>query len=135
VEDDESMRRLMAATLEEYGYDVVEAADGIDLLGWLGSSLWNPTDGGVDVIISDVNLPDLTALEVMAALRTQHAAVPVILVTASDDTTVHEQGYDLGASIVLKKPFDVQDLGALVASIRRRQGRATAMAGMLDRID
>ena len=120
VEDDESMRRLMAASLEECGYDVIEAADGVDLLGWLGSSLWSPTEDDVDVIISDVNLPDLTALEVMKALRTQHAAVPLILVTASEDPTVEDQAYLLGASIVLKKPFDVEDLGALVTSLRRR---------------
>jgi len=120
VEDDESMRRLIAATLLKWGYDVVEAADGIDLLGWLASALSSPTDDRLDVIVSDVNLPDLTALEVMAALRTHYADVPIILVIAANDSTVSERGYDLGASIVLRKPFDVADLGALVKSIGRR---------------
>jgi CheY-like chemotaxis protein len=120
VEDDDAMRRLMAATLDAFGYDVVEAGDGIDLLGWLGASLWDPSGDCVDVIVSDVNLPDMTALEVMEALRLHHGAVPVILVTASDDPTVDERAYDLGASIVLRKPFDVADLGALVTRVRRR---------------
>lgn len=119
VEDDDAMRRLMATTLDAYGYDVVEAGDGIDLLGWLGASLWDPSGDGVDVIVSDVNLPDMTALEVMEALRVHHGGVPVILVTASNDPTIDERAYDLGASVVLRKPFDVADLGALVTSVRR----------------
>ncbi len=120
VEDDDAMRRLMATTLGSLGYDVVEAGDGIDLLGWLGSSLWDPSGDGVDVIVSDVNLPDMTALEVMEALRVHRGGVPVILVTASDDPTVDARAQDLGAAIVLRKPFDVMDLGALVTRVRRR---------------
>lgn len=124
VEDDDAMRRLMASTLDAFGYDVVEAGDGIDLLGWLGASLWDPSGDGVDVVVADVNLPDMTALEVMEALRTHHGGVPVILVTASDDPAVDARAHDLGASIVLRKPFDVADLGALVWSVRRRQRTA-----------
>jgi CheY-like chemotaxis protein len=121
VEDDDAMRRLMATTLDAFGYDVIEAGDGIDLLGWLGASLWDPSGDGVDIVVADVNLPDMTALEVMEALHVHHGGVPVILVTASDDPTVDERAYELGASLVLRKPFDVADLADLVTRVRRRE--------------
>ena len=121
VEDDDSMRRLIVATLRHRGFDVVEAAYGIELLGWMGSALWHPTENELDVIVSDVNLPDLTALEVMEALRTCNTAVPVVLVTGSSDVGLNEKAYELGVSAVLRKPFDVEDLGALVMSLRRRR--------------
>jgi CheY-like chemotaxis protein len=130
VENDDRVRRLIVATLRQRGCDVVEAEYGIDLLGWMGSALWSPTENEFDVIVSDVDLPDLTALEVMAALRTYDTAVPVILVTASRDLRLNELAYELGASVVLRKPFDVNDLAALVTSLRVRRpvGRSVRMS-------
>jgi len=121
VEDDGHMRRLMAATLEGCGYHVVQAEDGVDLLGWIGDSMWNSTDT-LDAIVSDVNLPDMTAIEVLSALRARDSQVPIILVTAFEDERLHEQAYELGASAVLKKPFDLEDLRALVARLAGRDG-------------
>jgi CheY-like chemotaxis protein len=120
VEDDEHMRCLIATTLRQRGCHVVEAAQGVDLLGWMGSALWNPPENELDVIVSDVNLPDLTALEVMASLRACSGAVPVILVTASDEVGLSERAYQLGATAVFRKPVDLSALGALVTSLRAR---------------
>lgn len=114
VEDDPHMRRLLVATLEARGCDVIEAEDGVDLLGWMGQSMWSPGDGGLDAIISDVNLPDMTALEVLAALRARDATVPVVLVTASEDEQMPRRATELGASAVLRKPLDLDALTALV---------------------
>ena len=119
VEDDGHMRRLMAATLERCGYQVVEAEDGVDLLGWIGDSMQNSTDT-LDAIVSDVNLPDLTAIEVLAALRARDSQVPIILVTALDDERIHKQAYELGVSAVLKKPFDLDDLRKVVVRLAAR---------------
>jgi DNA-binding response OmpR family regulator len=119
VEDDGHMRRLMAATLERCGYQVVEAEDGVDLLGWIGELMSNSTDT-FDAIVSDVNLPDLTAIEVLAALRARDSQVPIILVTALDDERIHKQAYELGVSAVLKKPFDLDDLRKVVVRLAAR---------------
>ena len=119
VEDDGHMRRLMAASLEAYGYQVVQAEDGVDLLGWIGDSMWNATDT-LDAIVSDVNLPDITAIEVLTALRARDSQVPIILVTAFEDAHIREQAYELGASAVLKKPFDLDDLRTLVGRFASR---------------
>ena len=127
VEDDGHMRRLMAATLEACGYQVVEAEDGVDLLGWIGDSMWNSTDT-LDAIVSDVNLPDLTAIEVLAALRARDSQVPIILVTAFDDERIHKRAYELGVSAVLKKPFDLDEFRKVVMRLTARDASRVAAA-------
>jgi CheY-like chemotaxis protein len=117
VEDDDQMRRMLVATLTTRGCDVVEAEQGVDLLGWMGQAMESPTDDALDAIVSDVNLPDMTALEVLSALRARDATVPVILVTASEDEEIHRHAYDLGATVILKKPLDLDDLSALVRAL------------------
>jgi CheY-like chemotaxis protein len=131
VEDDAHMRRLLVATLETDGCEVVEAEDGVDLLGWMGQSMWSPADGALDAIVSDVNLPDMTALEVLAALRARDSTVPVILVTASEDANVLREASELGATAILKKPLDLEDLCALV----RRLAAGTTLAANAPRCD
>jgi two-component system OmpR family response regulator len=117
VEDDAHMRRLLVAALTTRGCDVIEAEDGVDLLGWMGQTMWSPTDDALDAIVSDVNLPDMTALEVLSALRARDAVVPVILVTASQDARVHREACELGATVILKKPLDLDDLSARVRAL------------------
>jgi two-component system, OmpR family, response regulator RpaA len=119
VEDDGQMRRLIAARLHARGYDVVEAEDGVDLLGWMGSVMWTPEDTPLDAIVTDVILPDLTALEVLAALRVRDAAIPIILVTGVTDEQVHQEAYALGASAILTKPFDFDELGTLLTGLTK----------------
>jgi CheY-like chemotaxis protein len=131
VEDDAHMRRLLVATLETDGCDVVEAEDGVDLLGWMGQSMWSPADDTLDAIVSDVNLPDMTALEVLAALRARDSTIPVILVTASEDVNVHREASELGATAILKKPLDLEDLSALV----RRLAAGTTSGELARRCD
>jgi CheY-like chemotaxis protein len=117
VEDDEPLRHLMAARLRACGYDVVEAEDGVDLLGWMGSTMWTPDEAPLDAVVTDVNLPDMTALEVLAALRVRDGAIPIVLVTGITDADVHREAYALGAAAILTKPFDLDELGTVLTGL------------------
>jgi CheY-like chemotaxis protein len=117
VEDDEQLRRLMVARLRARGYDVVEAEDGVDLLGWMGSTMWTPGEAPLDAVVTDVNLPDMTALEVLAALRVRDSAIPIVLVTGVTDADVHREAYALGATAIITKPFDLDELGTVLAGL------------------
>jgi len=117
VEDDGQLRRLMVTRLRARGYDVVEAEDGVDLLGWMGSTMWTPDDAPLDAVVTDVNLPDMTALEVLAALRVRDSAIPIVLVTGVTDVEVHREAYALGASAILTKPFDLDELGTVLTDL------------------
>lgn len=111
AEDDEHLRRLLASTLRRDGFEVIEAWDGAELLGWIGSLLLHPQDGRqVDLIISDVRMPLVTGLDVLARLRRVDWVTPVILITAFGDETVHAEAKRLGAVAVFDKPFDLNDV-------------------------
>jgi two-component system response regulator RegX3 len=110
VEDDDDHRRLMAWMLRAEGCEVVEAATGVELLDWIGAATSGPRSARFDVIVSDVNMPDMTAIEVLAGWRYGAWPVPLVLVSASDDPTMRSEAHSLGAVAVLKKPVAATDL-------------------------
>ncbi|HZN59924.1 MAG TPA: response regulator [Planctomycetota bacterium] len=117
AEDDREMRTLLAWELEDKGFEVVEATDGIDLLKHMAPILSHvDTCSRFDVIVSDIRMPGLTGMEILAGLRKRDKLTPVILITAFGDDITHAEAEELGASAMLDKPFDTGDL---VTTIRR----------------
>jgi CheY-like chemotaxis protein len=106
VEDDDDQRRLIAWMLRSQGWEVLEAASGVDLLDWIGKVTSTPMRVPFDVIVSDVNMPDLSALEVLSGWRYGRWPTPIVLVTASDEATMRSEARALGASAVLAKPIE-----------------------------
>lgn len=81
--------------------------------------------GRFDAVVLDVMLPDGSGLDVLAALRAQGDATPVLLLTALDEAPDRVRGLDGGADDYLGKPFDLDELNARVRAIARRgHGRA-----------
>lgn len=111
AEDDDRMRHLLATTLRRAGFDVTEARDGAELLECLGELHRNSLDGRpVDLVITDINMPTLTGLDVLTELRWDDWAIPVILITAFGDDETHSEGHRLGAAAVFNKPFELNTL-------------------------
>lgn len=109
AEDDPAFRQLLASVLRADGFEVFEARNGAELLDWIDELV----DGGtiaVDLVISDVQMPVVSGLDVLAALRRRARAMPVILITAFGDEHTHEEAQRLGAAAVFDKPFDLADL-------------------------
>jgi len=120
VEDDADMRRLIAAVLRQDGYAVVEASGGVDLLDWV--ELTTGTHRGFfEAIVSDINMPDLSALEALEALRARPWKTPVILITAFGDSATRERADGLGVAMVLDKPLDLDALRAALSAVARRR--------------
>jgi two-component system OmpR family response regulator len=113
ADDDEDMRTLIAETLRRDGHHVGEARDGVDLLERLGEALDDPSRRAV-VVVTDVLMPNLSGLGVLAALRRSRWQVPVILMTALEDESVITVAERFGAVTVFKKPVDVDDLRTAV---------------------
>ena len=113
AEDDAEMRALVSDDLRRAGYSVVECADGVALLRRLDSV--NRTQGvGVDLVVSDVRMPELTGLEVLERLRGADPFTPYIVVTAFGSAETRCAAARLGAIAVLDKPFEIKDLLRLV---------------------
>lgn len=115
VEDDVELRRMVAAALRRDGYHVVECADGPAALDRIGEAL---VDGRSErlpaLIVSDVRLPGFDGLEILEAVQAALAHVPVVLVTAFPDEQLYRRAFALGARNVLAKPFDLDELRAVV---------------------
>ena len=100
------------------------------LLG--GSVLPRLKQGGVDLVILDVGLPDRSGFEVCRELRTT-SAVPVVFLTARNDEIDRVLGLELGADDYMAKPFSPRELVARVrARLRRHEGGETQRRGRFE---
>jgi CheY-like chemotaxis protein len=124
AEDDPDMRRLLATSLRMAGHKVIEATDGIEVLDRMESAILHAGADQFDVIVSDVNMPGLSGLDVLATLRSTHWMTPVVLITAFGDEETRTEARELGAAAVLDKPLDPEVLRCAV--------RAAAMARSAD---
>lgn len=114
VDDDDDMRVLLSRRLVEEGYDVHDATSGTELLRVIESiqvDRW-PLDG-VDLIVLDNRMPEMTGLEAVRRLRSARWEMPVVLVTAFPDEDVREEAAALRVS-VLAKPFSMDLLSNVV---------------------
>ena len=110
AEDDPDMRRLVAAVLRGAGHRVVEATDGLQILDRIDSTICSARPHLFDVIVTDVHMPGLSGLDVLAALRCTRWTTPVILITAFGDEETRSEARALGAIDILDKPFNPDNL-------------------------
>jgi DNA-binding response OmpR family regulator len=114
IEDDTAIRTALRLALEDEGYTVHEAKDGVD--GLAKFSELNP-----DLVLLDLRLPDISGFEVCRQLR-QHSIVPIIMVTAQTDTHDLVAGLEAGADDYVTKPVVAKELAARIrAALRRTQ--------------
>lgn len=114
------MRQLLAFTLQRDGFDVTAARDGAELLDWIGDLRLDPgRRPTVDLIITDIRMPALSGLDVLAELRWDSCAIPVIVITAFGDEETHGKARRLGAVAVFDKPFELHDIRAAALSYTR----------------
>jgi two-component system OmpR family response regulator len=113
VDDEESLLEMLASALRFGGYDVATAAEGFDALREVRKE--EP-----DLIVLDVNLPDIDGFEVCRRLRRDGIATPVIFLTARDDIEDLRTGFRHGGDDYLTKPFSLDELGLRIEAVLRR---------------
>lgn len=112
VDDSTTMRDMVGFTLRGAGYEVVLAEDGMDALAQLKTER-------VDLVITDINMPNLDGIGLVAKLRDDPAyrTTPILILTTESDTTKRQQGKDAGATGWLVKPFDPRKLVSVVQKV------------------
>jgi two-component system, chemotaxis family, chemotaxis protein CheY len=101
ADDSRVMRQIVIRTLRQAGYDdheIVEAEDGRDALDKVGSE--EP-----DLVLSDWNMPNMTGLECLQALRGSGSEVPFGFVTSEGSPEMREKAASAGALFLIAKPF------------------------------
>ena len=112
VDDDESLRRLVAAYLESESYDVKEAADGPSALAAVEAE-------APQLVVLDLMLPGMNGLEVARRIRLERTT-PILMLTARGSEDDMLQGFEAGADDYLVKPFSPKVLVARVKAVLRR---------------
>ena len=138
VDDDPDIRAMLAITLEDFGYEVREAGDGVQALSALES---NPPDA----MVLDVMMPSLDGFGVLRELRRRDLApdTRVMLLTCKTEERDFVRGWELGADEYLTKPFDPDTLvrkldellSASVEDLRDRREHELQKAELLDRLE
>jgi PAS domain S-box-containing protein len=112
VEDEPAVRRLVRTVLEDGGYRIREAANGREALEYMERGA-----GRVDLILTDVVMPDVTGPELVARLAPLEQALPVLFMSGYADTQLLSRGLDQSTIGVLRKPFTGEQLTTRVAEI------------------
>ena len=115
IEDEVLLAESVAAMLRARGYEVELAFDG-------DTGLQYAKLGVYDLVILDVMMPGLNGYQVARQLRSDHCAVPILMLTARSDVMDRIEGLNAGADYYLTKPFDSRELLACVGALLRRQG-------------
>lgn len=123
IEDEEAMRLLLAEYLEYLGYRVLVAPDGTTALD-LGSR------APFDVALVDINLPDLSGLEVMAELRKRGVTSPFVIVSGNLRESYVDHIEPLGVREVLEKPIDLDDLERVLEEVTGEEEPPAKAAGL-----
>jgi two-component system KDP operon response regulator KdpE len=118
VDDERPIRRFLATALGAHGYDVAEAATGVEALRLAAT-------GRPELVILDLGLPDMDGLEVLQQLR-EWSAVPVIVVSVREHETDKVALLDAGADDYLTKPFGAGELLARIRAALRRAASPVA---------
>jgi two-component system chemotaxis response regulator CheY len=114
VEDSPTMRSLLIAALDELSEPakIVEVENGFEALRLLPRGAW-------DLIITDINMPDINGLELVSFVKSNEAyrSVPLIIVSTEGSERDRSKGLELGANAYIVKPFEPQDLRDLVEDL------------------
>lgn len=121
VEDDRMIAEGVRKALRGEGFAVDWVQDG-------DAALTAATSETYDLVLLDLGLPKRDGLDVLRSLRARGNALPVLIVTARDAIADRVKGLDAGADDYLVKPFDLDELGARMrALIRRQAGRCESV--------
>jgi DNA-binding NarL/FixJ family response regulator len=118
VDDDPGLLLAVSETLRAEGYDVKTARRGAEALVIVAQSL-------PDLVISDIRMPGMDGYQLVKNLRSNQRTrlVPIVFLTAKDETADRIQGFRTGVDAYLTKPFEPDELVAIVAAILMRVER------------
>jgi two-component system OmpR family response regulator len=115
VDDEEPLSDLVSSALRFAGYTVTTESNGFDALRTIKTE-------APDLIVLDVNMPELDGFEVCRRIRRDGVQTPVIFLTARDDIDDLRTGFRQGGDDYLTKPFSLEELGLRIEALLRRAG-------------
>ena len=128
VEDNEQLRRFISENLRD-NYNIMTAGNGVEAIKVLDRK-------NVDLIVSDIMMPDMDGIELAKAVRNNpvFTHIPIVLLSAKTDVETKVEGLNIGADAYIEKPFSIEQLKAQIKSIfdSRRRLQQSLMKSPLD---
>jgi len=126
-DDEPAVRFALAEVMTAAGHAVIACASGAEAIGRLGRE-------AVDVIVTDLSMPGIDGMQVLAAARADPSGIPVVMVTARGSERAAVEAMKAGAFDYLAKPFDIEELAATVArALETRQLKAEVRRAVVER--
>ena len=116
VDDEPNIRDLLSASLRFQGHQVLTAANGNEAINKI-------VDNQPDIVLLDVMLPDISGFGVTKKIRSLGIEVPILFLTARDDTEDTVTGLTVGGDDYVTKPFSLDEIIARISAIMRRTGK------------
>ena len=116
VDDEPNIRDLLSASLRFQGHQVLTAANGNEAINKI-------VDNQPDIVLLDVMLPDISGFGVTKKIRSLGIEVPILFLTARDDTEDKVTGLTVGGDDYVTKPFSLDEIIARISAIMRRTGK------------
>ena len=113
VEDDVKLNYIVCSFLNDNGYHAISCKNGTEAFDRI---LEEP----VNLIVSDIMMPEMDGFEFAAEIRKQDKAIPILFMTARDDMGAKQKGYSLGIDDYMVKPIEMDELLLRVAALLRR---------------
>ena len=117
VEDDKNLRKLIITTLKRNDYETYEATNGIEALDVIEKEY-------IDLVISDIMMPEMDGIELTKDLRGSNYKVPILLITAKSTINDKREGFLSGADDYMVKPIDIEELILRVKVLLKRANAA-----------
>ena len=118
VEDDSLLRDLIIRVLNRHNFMTFEACDGISALEVFDKEI-------IDLVITDVMMPNMDGFEFVNSLRHVNINIPILMVTAMDQYRNKEMGFSVGIDDYMVKPIDIKEMILRVNALLRRSKIAT----------
>ena len=106
VDDSATMRMIVIKSLRQAGF---ESANVIEA-GGAKEALQKIAAGGIDLVLSDVNMPEITGIELVKVVKAKMKDLPVIMVTTESSSEMKEKMMQAGANGIVTKPFPPEEL-------------------------
>jgi two-component system chemotaxis response regulator CheY len=116
VDDSATMRMIIIKSLRQAGFDsanVIEASGAKEALQKLAA-------GGIDLMLSDVNMPDITGIELVKVVKAKLKDLPVIMVTTESSAEMKQQMLAAGANGIITKPFPPEELQKVLGPLIKK---------------
>ena len=116
VDDSSTMRMIVIKSLRQAGFDsatVIEATGAKEALTKLAA-------GGIDLMLSDVNMPEITGIELVKVVKKKMPNLPVVMVTTESSPEMKQSMLDAGANGVITKPFPPEELQKVLGPLLKK---------------